>query len=95
VLFPAAVLLVLWGAIRPEERFMHKRFGAAHLASRLGGDIPRAHSREQVLGLGCADYIDDVAALDPVRRLHAARASLAVRQWSSGSTQRSGRTRSR
>ena len=28
VLFPAAVLLVLWGAIHPEERFLHKRFGA-------------------------------------------------------------------
>jgi protein-S-isoprenylcysteine O-methyltransferase Ste14 len=27
VLFPAAVLLVLWGAIRPEERFLHERFG--------------------------------------------------------------------
>jgi protein-S-isoprenylcysteine O-methyltransferase Ste14 len=30
VLFPAAVLLVLWGAIRPEERFLHKRFGASY-----------------------------------------------------------------
>ncbi|MEO8095744.1 MAG: methyltransferase, partial [Pseudolysinimonas sp.] len=28
VLVPAAVLLVLWGAIRPEERFLHERFGA-------------------------------------------------------------------
>ena len=28
VLFPVAVLLVLWGAIRPEERFLHERFGA-------------------------------------------------------------------
>ncbi len=27
VLFPAAVLLVLWGAIRPEEAFLHERFG--------------------------------------------------------------------
>lgn len=27
VLFPVAVLLVLWGAIRPEERFLHERFG--------------------------------------------------------------------
>jgi protein-S-isoprenylcysteine O-methyltransferase Ste14 len=27
VLFPAAVLLVLWGAIRPEERYLHERFG--------------------------------------------------------------------
>ncbi|MEZ0446883.1 methyltransferase family protein [Cellulomonas sp. ICMP 17802] len=30
VLFPAAVLLVLWGAIQPEERFLHERFGAAY-----------------------------------------------------------------
>lgn len=30
VLFPAAVLLVLWGAIRPEERFLHERFGGAY-----------------------------------------------------------------
>jgi protein-S-isoprenylcysteine O-methyltransferase Ste14 len=30
VLFPAAVLLVLWGAIRPEERFLHERFGASY-----------------------------------------------------------------
>ena len=30
VLFPAAVLLVLWGAIRPEERFLHERFGATY-----------------------------------------------------------------
>jgi protein-S-isoprenylcysteine O-methyltransferase Ste14 len=30
VLFPAAVLLVLWGAIRPEERFLHVRFGAQY-----------------------------------------------------------------
>jgi protein-S-isoprenylcysteine O-methyltransferase Ste14 len=30
VLFPAAVLLLLWGAIRPEERFLHERFGAAY-----------------------------------------------------------------
>jgi protein-S-isoprenylcysteine O-methyltransferase Ste14 len=29
-LFPTAVLLVLWGAIRPEERFLHERFGAAY-----------------------------------------------------------------
>jgi protein-S-isoprenylcysteine O-methyltransferase Ste14 len=29
-LFPAAVLLVLWGAIRPEERFLHERFGAPY-----------------------------------------------------------------
>jgi protein-S-isoprenylcysteine O-methyltransferase Ste14 len=30
VLFPAAVVLVLWGAIRPEERFLHERFGAPY-----------------------------------------------------------------
>ena len=30
VLFPAAVLLVLWGAIRPEERFLHQRFGVPY-----------------------------------------------------------------
>ncbi len=30
VLFPAAVLLVLWGAILPEERFLHERFGASY-----------------------------------------------------------------
>jgi protein-S-isoprenylcysteine O-methyltransferase Ste14 len=30
VLFPAAVLLVLWGAIRPEERFLRQRFGASY-----------------------------------------------------------------
>jgi protein-S-isoprenylcysteine O-methyltransferase Ste14 len=30
VLFPAAVLLVLWGAIRPEERYLHERFGATY-----------------------------------------------------------------
>jgi protein-S-isoprenylcysteine O-methyltransferase Ste14 len=30
VLFPVAVLLVYWGAIRPEERFLHERFGAAY-----------------------------------------------------------------
>ena len=30
VLFPAAVLLILWGAIRPEERFLHERFGAPY-----------------------------------------------------------------
>src|SRR5689334_1851447 len=30
VLFPVAVLLVLWGAIRPEERFLHARFGASY-----------------------------------------------------------------
>jgi protein-S-isoprenylcysteine O-methyltransferase Ste14 len=29
-LFPAAVLLVFWGAIRPEERYLHERFGAAY-----------------------------------------------------------------
>ncbi len=30
VLFPAAVLLVWWGAIRPEEQFLHERFGAPY-----------------------------------------------------------------
>ena len=30
VLFPAAVLLIHWGAIRPEERYLHERFGAAY-----------------------------------------------------------------
>jgi protein-S-isoprenylcysteine O-methyltransferase Ste14 len=30
VLFPVAVLLVLWGAILPEERFLHERFGAPY-----------------------------------------------------------------
>lgn len=30
VLFPVAVLFVLWGAIRPEERFLHQRFGATY-----------------------------------------------------------------
>jgi protein-S-isoprenylcysteine O-methyltransferase Ste14 len=30
VLFPVAVLLVRWGAIRPEERFLHERFGAPY-----------------------------------------------------------------
>ncbi len=29
-LFPAAVLLVLWGAVRPEERFLHERFGESY-----------------------------------------------------------------
>lgn len=30
VLFPIAVLLVFWAAIRPEERFLHQRFGAPY-----------------------------------------------------------------
>jgi protein-S-isoprenylcysteine O-methyltransferase Ste14 len=30
VLFPAAVVLILWGAILPEERFLHERFGAEY-----------------------------------------------------------------
>jgi protein-S-isoprenylcysteine O-methyltransferase Ste14 len=30
VLFPAAVALLLWGAIRPEERFLRQRFGAVY-----------------------------------------------------------------
>jgi protein-S-isoprenylcysteine O-methyltransferase Ste14 len=37
VAFPVAVLLVLWGAIRPEERFLRERFGSAYddYASRV------------------------------------------------------------
>ena len=37
VLFPASVLLILWGAIRPEERYLHDRFGATYdeYASRV------------------------------------------------------------
>jgi len=31
LLFPAAVLLLLWGAIVPEERYLHERFGAAYV----------------------------------------------------------------
>ena len=30
LLFPVAVLLILWGAILPEERFLHERFGAPY-----------------------------------------------------------------
>ncbi len=30
VMFPVAVGLVLWGAIYPEERFLHRRFGAQY-----------------------------------------------------------------
>jgi protein-S-isoprenylcysteine O-methyltransferase Ste14 len=30
LLFPAAVLLILWGAIVPEERYLHDRFGARY-----------------------------------------------------------------
>ncbi|MBA2953723.1 isoprenylcysteine carboxylmethyltransferase family protein [Nocardioides sp. MAH-18] len=30
VLVPVAVLLLLWGAIRPEERFLRERFGAPY-----------------------------------------------------------------
>ena len=30
ILLPLAVLLLLWGAIRPEERFLHERFGARY-----------------------------------------------------------------
>ncbi len=29
-LLPAAFMLILWGAIRPEERFLHERFGATY-----------------------------------------------------------------
>ena len=32
VLFPVAVLLVLWGAIHPEERFLRERFGDPYVA---------------------------------------------------------------
>jgi len=37
VLAPAAVLLVRWGAIGPEERYLHERFGAPYdaYASRV------------------------------------------------------------
>ena len=31
VLLPAAVLLVLWGAILPEERFLRERFGSSYV----------------------------------------------------------------
>jgi protein-S-isoprenylcysteine O-methyltransferase Ste14 len=30
VLCPAAAALLLWGAIRPEERFLHQRFGVPY-----------------------------------------------------------------
>lgn len=30
LLLPLSALLVHWGAIRPEERFLHERFGAAY-----------------------------------------------------------------
>jgi protein-S-isoprenylcysteine O-methyltransferase Ste14 len=30
LLVPVAVLLIDWGAIRPEERFLHERFGARY-----------------------------------------------------------------
>jgi len=30
VLFPAAVALLRWGAIEPEERYLHDRFGAEY-----------------------------------------------------------------
>ena len=30
VLSPAAALLVVWGAIKPEERFLHEQFGAPY-----------------------------------------------------------------
>lgn len=30
LLFPVAVLLVRWGAIRPEERFLRQRFGPSY-----------------------------------------------------------------
>jgi protein-S-isoprenylcysteine O-methyltransferase Ste14 len=31
ILFPAAVLLVLWGAILPEERYLRERLGAPYI----------------------------------------------------------------
>jgi len=34
VLTPVAVLLLLWGAILPEERFLHEKFGATYDAYR-------------------------------------------------------------
>jgi protein-S-isoprenylcysteine O-methyltransferase Ste14 len=30
LLLPVAVLLTLWGAIHPEERFLHERFGGSY-----------------------------------------------------------------
>ncbi len=30
LLFPLAAFLLLWGAIRPEERFLHEQFGASY-----------------------------------------------------------------
>ena len=30
VAFPVSVALLLWGAILPEERFLHARFGPAY-----------------------------------------------------------------
>ena len=33
-LLPASVLLVLWGAVLPEERFLHERFGPVYDAYR-------------------------------------------------------------
>jgi protein-S-isoprenylcysteine O-methyltransferase Ste14 len=30
VLFPVAVLLILWGAVLPEERFLRQRFGSRY-----------------------------------------------------------------
>jgi protein-S-isoprenylcysteine O-methyltransferase Ste14 len=30
ILFPVAVVLILWGAILPEERYLHQRFGARY-----------------------------------------------------------------
>lgn len=30
VLFPVAVLLIFWGAIQPEERYLRRRFGAPY-----------------------------------------------------------------
>jgi protein-S-isoprenylcysteine O-methyltransferase Ste14 len=30
ILFPAAMFLLDWGAVRPEERYLHERFGAPY-----------------------------------------------------------------
>jgi hypothetical protein len=54
VLFPLAVLLILWGAILPEGRFLHDRFGAPYATTgggfaagsdRMLPQMPREPSR--------------------------------------------------
>jgi protein-S-isoprenylcysteine O-methyltransferase Ste14 len=67
VLFPAAELLVLWGAMPPEERFLHKRFGAPYddytrrvrrwlwNTTDLQQELPEAHLP---LVERCAPYCD-------------------------------------